>query len=250
MGPRRRALAALAALVLGVTPQPSAQGKRPLAVDNLYDVREVRDPQRSPDGKWVAYTVTRAIRETDKNDTDVWMVSWDGQDRIQLTSTPDNESRPRWSPDGRFLSFVSSRQGSSSAQVWLLNRTGGEAVKLTDVKGGVTDYAWSPDGQRLSLVVAVPDPSAPGRRRATRAKTRRRKHQNQLSSIATTSSPTLAGTSRRAQPPLSLRHCRVSRRSGKGQSRDPDARHVQRDLASLVARQPADRIHSSPSRRR
>ena len=71
MGPRRRALAALAALVLGVTPQPSAQGKRPLAVDNLYDVREVRDPQRSPDGKWVAYTVTRAIRETDKNDTDV-----------------------------------------------------------------------------------------------------------------------------------------------------------------------------------
>ena len=161
MGPRRRALAALAALVLGVTPQPSAQGKRPLAVDNLYDVREVRDPQRSPDGKWVAYTVTRAIRETDKNDTDVWMVSWDGRERIQLTSTPDNESRPRWSPDGRFLSFVSSRQGSSSAQVWLLNRTGGEAVKLTDVKGGVTDYAWSPDGQRLSLVVAVPDPSAP-----------------------------------------------------------------------------------------
>jgi dipeptidyl aminopeptidase/acylaminoacyl peptidase len=162
MGPgRRRALAALAALVLVLTPRASAQGKRPLAVDNLYDVREVRDPQRSPDGKWVAYTVTRAIKETDKNDTDVWMVSWDGLERIQLTSTPDSESRPRWSPDGRFLSFVSSRQGSSSAQVWLLNRTGGEAVKLTDVKGGVTDYAWSPDSQRLSLVVAVPDPSVP-----------------------------------------------------------------------------------------
>jgi Tol biopolymer transport system component len=71
-----------------------------LIVDDLFNLREVRDPQRSPDGKWVAYTVTRAIRDTDKNDTDVWMVSWDGTQQIQLTSTPENESRPRWSPDG------------------------------------------------------------------------------------------------------------------------------------------------------
>ena len=210
---RRRALAALAALVLGVTTLPSAQGKRPLTVDNLYDVREVRDPQRSPDGKWVAYTVTRAIRETDKNDTDVWMVSWDGQERIQLTSTPDSESRPRWSPDGRFLSFVSSRQGSSSAQVWLLNRTGGEAVKLTDVKGGVTDYAWSPDGQRLSLVVAVPDPSAPDeddksdKSKDAAAKTRKADCRRPLLlQVRRRRVPP-----RRAQPPLSLRRCRVSR---------------------------------------
>ena len=105
----------------------------------------------------MAYTVTRAIRDTDKNDTDVWMVSWDGREQVQLTSTPDNESRPRWSPDGKFLSFLSSRQGTAAqgasppnkgAQVWLLNRTGGEALKLTDVKGGVSDYAWSPDSGR------------------------------------------------------------------------------------------------------
>jgi tricorn protease-like protein len=119
--------------LLAVASRPSSQGKRPLAVDNLYDVRDVRDPQRSPDGKWVAYTVTRAIRETDKNDTDVWMVSWDGRDQVQLTSTPDNELRPRWSPDGKFLSFLSSRQGAKAAQVWLLNRGGGEAARLTDI---------------------------------------------------------------------------------------------------------------------
>ena len=150
-------------LILGISVSGlvAAQGKRPLAVANLYDVRDVRDPQRSPDGKWVAYTVTRAIRETDKNDTDVWMVSWDGREQIQLTSTPDSESRPRWSPDGKFLSFVSSRQDSKAAQVWLLNRSGGEAVKVTDVKGGVADYAWSPDSQRLALVVSDPDPSVP-----------------------------------------------------------------------------------------
>jgi dipeptidyl aminopeptidase/acylaminoacyl peptidase len=158
---RRYALLLAGALVLTLAIGGAAQGKRPLAVANLYDVRDVRDPQRSPDGNWVAYTVTRAIRETDKNDTDVWMVSWDGREQVQLTSTPDNETRPRWSPDGKYLSFLSSRQGAKTAQIWLLPRTGGEAARLTEIKAGVTDYAWSPDSRALALIVSDPDPSVP-----------------------------------------------------------------------------------------
>ncbi|HVL69432.1 MAG TPA: S9 family peptidase [Vicinamibacterales bacterium] len=139
--------------------QGSATAGRPLAVDDIFHIRDVRDPQRSPDGRWVAYTVTTAVKDTDKNNTDIWMVSWDGAQTIQLTSTPDGESSPRWSPDNKYLSFISSRQGAKDGQVWLMNRAGGEAVKLTDVKGGVADHAWSPDGKRLVLVVNEPDPA-------------------------------------------------------------------------------------------
>ena len=153
---RRIAWALLATLVaLPAVAQP----KRPLSADDIYHLKDVRDAQRSPDGRWVAYTVTRAVKETDKNDTDVWMVSWDGGEQIQLTSTPESESSPRWSPDNKYLAFISSRQGAKGGQIWLLNRAGGEAVKITDVKGGVSDYEWSPDGRRFVLVVEDPNPS-------------------------------------------------------------------------------------------
>jgi dipeptidyl aminopeptidase/acylaminoacyl peptidase len=149
------------AVLLAATSASAQQGKRPLSADDIYELREVRDPQRSPDGRWVAYTVSRAVKDTDKNDTDVWMVGWDGKEQIQITSSPESESAPRWSPDGKYLSFLSSRQGAKRAQVWLLNRAGGEAVKLTDVKGSVSDYAWSPDSRQLALVVKDPDPRDP-----------------------------------------------------------------------------------------
>ena len=149
---------ALTAAVLFSVPA-AAQTKRPLKVDDIFQMREVRDAQRSPDGKWVAYTVTTAVKDTDKNDTDVWMVSWDGTQHVQVTSTPEGESSPRWSPDNKYLSFVSSRHGAKDGQVWLLNRAGGEAIKLTEVKGGVADHVWSPDSKRLALIVNDPDPS-------------------------------------------------------------------------------------------
>jgi dipeptidyl aminopeptidase/acylaminoacyl peptidase len=154
----RKTICVLVASLVLATPS-SAQTRRPLNVDDIYNLKEVRDPQRSPDGKWVAYAVARAVKDTDKNDTDLWMVSWDGRQQVQLTSTPEGESAPRWSSDGTYLAFLSSRQGAKDAQVWLMNRTGGEAVKVTDVKGGVEEYAWSPDSKRLVLVVKDPDPA-------------------------------------------------------------------------------------------
>src|SRR3972149_4898749 len=129
----RKTIAVVAAL-LCIT-LAFAETKRPLSVDDIYNLKEVRDPQRSPDGQWVAYAVARAIKDTDKNDTDLWMVSWDGQQQVQLTSSPEGESSPRWSPDGKFLAFLSSRQGAKDGQIWLMNPAGGEEGEGSDAKG-------------------------------------------------------------------------------------------------------------------
>ncbi|RPJ83404.1 MAG: S9 family peptidase [Acidobacteria bacterium] len=134
-------------------------------MDDLARLRTVGDAQASPDARWIAYTVGTVDAGKDKRDSDLWMVSWDGNERVRLTSTADSSERmPRWSPDGRYLAFLASRgdeeEKKKGAQVWLLNRSGGEAQKLTDVKGGVTDFAWSPDGKRLVLVVEDFDPAS------------------------------------------------------------------------------------------
>jgi dipeptidyl aminopeptidase/acylaminoacyl peptidase len=154
-----------AVLIIAVFSTPAVAQRRPLAVADAAKQRGVGDPQVSPDGRWIAYTVSTTDAEKDKRDTDVWMVGWDGADRVRLTSTPDSsESKPRWSPDGRYLAFLAKRgdddEKKLGSQVWLLDRRGGEAVKLTSIKGGVSSYAWSPDGKRLVLVVNDFDPSS------------------------------------------------------------------------------------------
>jgi dipeptidyl aminopeptidase/acylaminoacyl peptidase len=130
---------------------------RPLKVDDLFALKDVYDPQLSPDGAWVAYTVTATDLAKETSDTDVWMVPTAGGDPVRVTSSPKSESRPRFSPDGKWLAFLSAREGKRT-QVWLLPRSGGEAVKLTDFKTGVSDVVWSPDSKRLALVMKDADP--------------------------------------------------------------------------------------------
>src|SRR5579872_4992826 len=143
------------------TPQHGAAVRHPLRLDDIQHIREVRDPQCSPDGQWVAYTVGTTDGKEDKHDSDVWMVSYDGKRDLQVTFSPEAESNARWSPDGRYLSFTSSRPGKASGnQVWVIDRQGGEAMQLTDVKGRLSAYEWSPDSKRLALVIGDPDPEA------------------------------------------------------------------------------------------
>ena len=142
---------------------PAGAAKRPITLDDLSRLREVDDPQRSPDGAWVAYTVGSSDVEKDKESSDIWMARWDGSEEIRVTSSPESESDPRFSPDGKYLAFLAARgdeeEKKKGSQVWLLHRAGGEAVQLTEIQGGVEDLVWSPDSARLALVVNDFDPA-------------------------------------------------------------------------------------------
>jgi len=78
---------------------------RPFSLDDVLRVRDVREPQISPDGAWVAYTVSTADTAEDRNKSAVWMASWDGTRNVRLTTSKPGEDAPRWSPDGRWLAF-------------------------------------------------------------------------------------------------------------------------------------------------
>ena len=160
----RRRLSSLSLLIVlacafSLVAQTAA--RRPMKLDDLSRFRNVSDPQISPDGKFVAYTVSSTDVKADKSTSHIWMIGIDGSNDRQITFSQDSESSPRWSPDGRYLSFTSSRPGKARGnQVWLLDRNGGEAMQLTEIKGRLQGHEWSPDSKRLALVIGDPDPEA------------------------------------------------------------------------------------------
>jgi dipeptidyl aminopeptidase/acylaminoacyl peptidase len=163
--PPLRLAAVFAALALATAvPSVSAQpARRPLQLTDLDGFREVGDLTIAPDGAWVAYTVGTADGARDKDDADIWISNWAGTEHLRLTASPARESEPRFSPDGRWIAFLSDRKTGdtdkvSGTQVWLLNRQGGEARRLTERKGGVSDLQWAPDSARLVLIGNDPDP--------------------------------------------------------------------------------------------
>src|SRR5262249_48436287 len=142
-----------------------AQTRRPLEPSDIFELKTVGDPRISPDGAWVAYTASSLDKKEDAADTDIYMASTDpgraGAPPVRLTSSKQPETAPRWSPDGRYLAFLSGRDGNKKTQVYLLDRRGGDAQQLTDYKTGASAIAWSPDSSKLALLVSDPDPNDP-----------------------------------------------------------------------------------------
>jgi dipeptidyl aminopeptidase/acylaminoacyl peptidase len=145
-------------LVLVLAAPLTGQDPQPVAIEDLFRIASVGAPVVSPDGEWVAYTVTTTDYDEDERETRLWMVAWAGGEALPMTLEGTSVGSPAWSPDGAWLTFLDARN-EGETQVWGLDRRGGEARPLTSVEAGVDDYLWSPDGSRLLLWITDPEPS-------------------------------------------------------------------------------------------
>ena len=149
-------LVLLAVALLGsITFAQSSNSPRPFTIDDFFGAQEVSDAQISPDGQFVSYTVNTTNLKEDKTATRIWMIPAAGGEPVALTAEGPSSSHARWSPDGKFIAFLSERE-EEKTQVYLLNRLGGEAQRLTDTAQDVENFAWSPDGKRLALILRDP----------------------------------------------------------------------------------------------
>jgi dipeptidyl aminopeptidase/acylaminoacyl peptidase len=140
-------------LLLGLTAAPAhARQKRPIAFKDLATMRRLSGPQISPDGKSIAYEVGTPNLEANRVAHDIWLVSADGGEARQITRG-GSDTRPQWSPDGKRLAFLSSRDGEQ--QVYWITLDGGDANRLTSLSGGADDELWSPDGKSIAFVSRV-----------------------------------------------------------------------------------------------
>jgi dipeptidyl aminopeptidase/acylaminoacyl peptidase len=156
-GPWLSLVAAFMVLPLAASAHEAPTAQRAITIDDLFQIREVQDPQFSPDAQSIAYVVKTSNLKDDKDEERIWMVSASGGDPIPMTAEGVSSSHPRWSPDGKYLAFLSARN-EGKTQLWLLNRLGGEAQRLTDTAQDVDSFLWSPDARRLVLVLRDASP--------------------------------------------------------------------------------------------
>jgi dipeptidyl aminopeptidase/acylaminoacyl peptidase len=162
----------------------AADQHHPISADDILNLRDISDAQISPDGKWVAFVMGAEGGWAGPRNPHIWIVATDGTSPARLFAASEKgETFPRWSPDGKFLAFISKRptvvepeelngQGplvdktaspkqnkkdeEATEQIWLMRTDGGEAIPLTTAKGDVSRFDWSPDGSKIAFTVQDP----------------------------------------------------------------------------------------------
>ncbi|GAB4370964.1 MAG: S9 family peptidase [Calditrichia bacterium] len=146
-----RMIAVLTSILLLITTLLAE--KRAFTIEDLYEINYVSDPQISPDGKKIAFVVSEYFLEEGKSNSEIYLMNIDGSDLRQLTNNPASDRHPRWSPDGKWLLFVSTRE--NGPQAWKLPVEGGEPFQITDISTGVSNPEWTPDGKKIVFSTEV-----------------------------------------------------------------------------------------------
>ncbi len=143
----------IVALLITMLAVAGPQQRRPITLADMFKFKRIADPALSPDGKWVAFTLTTPDLAANKNLSDVWVISIDGGTPRQLTTHAASDRKPAWAPDGRWIAFESTRSGTS--QLWLMNADGSNQKQFTSISTGASGAVWSPDGAALAFISEV-----------------------------------------------------------------------------------------------
>jgi dipeptidyl aminopeptidase/acylaminoacyl peptidase len=128
----------------------AADGDKKMTIQDSLAVKNVGAPAFSPDGKWIAYTISEWDKENNRRVSHIYLVSSAGGRPVKLTNGEKGENAPQWSPDGTRIAFLADRDKGN--QIWLISPFGGEAEKLTSEENGAGGFRWSPDSKRISFI--------------------------------------------------------------------------------------------------
>jgi dipeptidyl aminopeptidase/acylaminoacyl peptidase len=141
------------AVVLCMTPALLGAETHPFSIHDMLAMERISDPQVSPGGDRVAFTLRTTDLDANRGRTDVWLVGLDGSGLRRMTADQASDHGARWSPDGKSLYFLSTRSGSS--QVWRIALDGGEAEPVTDLPLDVSNLVLSPTGESIAFTLEV-----------------------------------------------------------------------------------------------
>jgi dipeptidyl aminopeptidase/acylaminoacyl peptidase len=126
-------------------------------IDELLNIKTIGGATISPQGKWIAYTVTNSDFKQDAFVTQIWLIEVTSGRSFQLTRGDKSSTNPRWSPEGQWLAFTSNRVEDKN-QIFVIQPEGGEAVQLTKSETAISGYAWSEDGKQIAYTATEPVP--------------------------------------------------------------------------------------------
>jgi dipeptidyl aminopeptidase/acylaminoacyl peptidase len=130
-----------------------APAKRAMTFDDLAAMQRVSEPQISPDGRSVVYSVGTTEMEPNRIARNIWVVSTSPGSQPRQLTQDGHATRPQWSPDGKKIAFLSSREGAT--QIYLMPAQGGSAKKITSLSTGADNEKWSPDGRSIAFTSSV-----------------------------------------------------------------------------------------------